>query len=92
MTATRAQTDDAVAVSWTTTEVRQYKAAFTPAELRAAGLTVRDGQLQQTEPPQSHWQSPDRFLASHEEPNRQKAGYIESRTSEVAGGQANPRL
>lgn len=73
-----------VAVSWVTTEVREYRHTFTPAELRAVGLTVTNGQLAQTAPPRSHWETPDRFLASREGPAAQKTGYIESRTVEAS--------
>lgn len=72
-----------VTISWTTTEVREYKETFTLGELRAAGLTVRNGQLQQTVPPRSHWETPDRFLAAHEGPATQKAGYIASRVTDA---------
>lgn len=100
----RAREDASVTVSWITNEIREYKATFTGVELRAAGLRVSNGRLEQTEPPQSHWETPDRFLASHEGPGTQKAGYIESRIAEAypagidaecepeQGESASPRL
>lgn len=93
-----------ITISWITNEVREYKATFTGVELRAAGLTVSNGRLEQAEPPQSHWETPDRFLANHEGPDTQKAGYVESRIAEAypagadaeskpdQGGSASPRL
>jgi hypothetical protein len=78
-----------VTLSWVTTEVREYKITVPLAELHAHGLAISGGQLTQADPPRSHWETPDRFLASRESDATRKAGYTDSRSAEVFS--ATPR-